>query len=101
MYNSTPSWVSDKLTAFFGKRNWKPDLVRIQNEIEKLGFDHFTDVAWQTECWQLSDNELVTYVADNLYVIAEYYFDDERYVSDTYSLMINNAGALFGFRKNQ
>ena len=77
MYNSTPSWVSDKLTAFFGKRNWKPDLVRIQSEVENLGFDYFSDEVWEYE-YPSDQEELVKEVADTLYVIAEYYFDDEE-----------------------
>ncbi len=77
MFNSTPSWLSDKLTAFFGKRNWKPELVRIKNEVENIGFDFFSDEVWEYE-YTSEQEELVKEVADTLYVIAEYYFYDEE-----------------------
>lgn len=94
MYEDTPSFVSRQLNAIFGKHNWKAEVVRIQNEVENIGFDQFSSLVWEADyhgCTSDQEKTIQT-VADNFYIISEYYYDDNEPLALTWLANLFAAG---------
>ena len=84
MYEGTPSFVADRLTALFDKKSWKKEILRIEDEIERLGFDQFSNFAFDAEYFDLPTTELIPATADIFFCISEYYFEDEELIALQY-----------------
>lgn len=84
MYEGTPSFVADRLTALFDKKSRKKEILRIEDEIERLGFDQFSNFAFDAEYFDLPTTELIPATADIFFCISEYYFEDEELIALQY-----------------